>query len=227
MSLTSMELDPNIVVAALSGIIGAVIFFVITQFHLRYTRKAIEEEGRARQTEIITHFDGELEELQSNFQTSLTNQGREFKATVASSPPMEELTANLQALKDAYNESMTNLPGMVGEQVKAVINGMKGWDVKETQMMMDRASEEGGLDEAMSLGEAYMTADPEQMQMSFLKRLNEMTLGQDYIDENPVKALIFEAVKAQVASYTQNLNVLGMGTSPASLVRNGYRSLGQ
>ena len=227
-----MELSSDVVIAGISGILGAVIFFVITQFHLRYTRKAIEKEGRERQAEIITHFDGVLDGHQSDFKTSLNEQGREFKASIVNSTPStEELTADLRALKEVYNESMMNLndrldqfPVLVGEQVKAVVNGMKGWDVKETQMMLDESGVE--LDEAVSLEEAYLSQDPEIMKASFIKKLNDITLSEEYTDKNPIKALIFQGVKAQVAQYTQALNSgVGPGTrSPTVTV--GYRSLG-
>jgi hypothetical protein len=185
--------------------------------------------------EIVTHFDGELSAMKGDFETSLNKQGREFKASIVSSTPStDELTADLQALKDAHNESMANLsnrleqfPVLVGEQVKAVINGMKGWDIKETNQMMDEVMEDSGLDEAMSLGDAYMSGNPQQMRASALARLNSITMSEEETQAHPIKAWLLEIAKAQAMQYLGMLDMeRSLGTSGSKSVPSEYRSLG-
>jgi hypothetical protein len=227
-----MEVPDNTI-----GIIVAawLITQIFTIYAAKWVVKKADKKASTQKDEIVTHFDGELSAMKGDFETSLNKQGREFKASIVSSTPStDELTADLQALKDAHNESMVNLsdrleqfPVLVGEQVKAVINGMKGWDIKETNQMMDEVMEESGLDEAMSLGDAYMSGNPQQMRASALARLNSITMSEEETQAHPIKAWLLEIAKAQAMQYLGMLDMeRSLGTSGSKSVPSEYRSLG-
>lgn len=228
MSLTSMEIPELTLIAVLGAWLITQLFTVVVG--KRIITKATKT-ANDQKHEIVAHFDSKLDA----YDTSVNELRSEVKASITkTSSPLQNVTSRLDSFQEAYNKSMVNLndrleqmPAYVSEQVKAVINGMKGWDVKETQMMLDQAIKESGLDEAMSVGDAYMSGDPRQMQVSALARLNAITMSEEEVAKHPIKAWLLELAKAQAAQYVGMLDMgRSLGTSGATVVKSEYRSLG-
>jgi hypothetical protein len=201
---------------------------IFTVWGAKHVIKKAQKTAVDQKHEIQTHFDAKLDA----YDTSISELRSDFKATVGSIPSSNELVSRLENLELAFNESMTNLgthlealPKESAEHIKAVMHGIQGVQVKETQRLMDEAGVE--LDEAMSLEEAYLSRDPEIMKAAFANQLNNLSLSKEYVEQNPIRALVFQTVKAQLGAYAQALSTGGgIPTSDSSVVKNGYRALG-